>query len=403
MTEEEPVEGSAGSVMPRPVRFGRTAFTGVTLTLGLVGGTVAVYGTILVGVAHRFDLSVATAGITLSANFLGGLLGVVASWWSLRRVAGGRVLASALVVFALGLALAATAPTWPVFVTAITLSGVGFGALDVGVLALMSRTEPDHRAWRLSVTGSGWAIGAIAGPLLIVVIRPAHFEAFLAFAALLALALTALFRDLDAPPARPRADFALAAARPSNRREVLQTYLAAFCCYVGLETAIAGWVATQLHGWHFAVAVGSLVTAGFWAGLAVGRLAARRLLRRWNGDRIVVVGLIGAVALLLAASIRWVAPLAYPLVGIALASVFPLGLHRFTELSPDDHDGVASLVLIGMLGGILGSGAENVAVAVFGLRAVPFVAAGMAALCLAVFASAMRFPTLDRLPASPPA
>jgi fucose permease len=240
------------------------------------------------------------------------------------------------------------------------------------------------------------------GPLIIVVIRPGRFGVFLAAAAALALVLTAFTRDVQAPPVRPQTTVALVAARPSNRRAVLQTFLAVFCCYVALETAIAGWVATQLHGLDFALAIGPLVTAGFWAGLAVGRLGSRRLMRRWDGHRIVLVGLACSVGLLLAASVRWLAPLAYPLVGIALASVFPLGIHRFTELSPDDHDGVASLVLIGMLGGILGSGAENVAVAVFGVAAVPFVAAGLAALCLAVFASATRFPTLVPLPATPP-
>lgn len=399
MTDASPELDVEGALAPSPVRFSRTSFAGITVATGLVGGIVAVYGTILVGVAHRFHLSLATAGVTLSANFVGALLGVVVCWWALRRHGGGRVLASALVVFALGLGLAAVAPSWPVFVAAIVLAGVGFGALDVGGLALLSRTEPGHRAWRLSVTGSGWALGAIAGPLVIVIIRPDRFGVLLAVAGLLALALTAFMRGIEATPPPPKSTVARL-ARPANRSAVLRTFLAAFCCYVALETAVAGWIASQLHGLGYAVTVGSLVTAGFWAGLAIGRLAARRLLRRWDGHWIVLVGLTCAVALLFAAGARWSAPFAYPLAGVALASVFPLGLHRFTELSPDDHDGVASLVLIGMLGGILGSGAENVAVAALGLDAVPFVAAGLAALCLAVFASAMRFPALEATPAA---
>jgi fucose permease len=389
VTDRAPVLDDARELVL--VQFARSAFAGVTIMLGLMGGIIAVYGTILVGIAHHFHLSVATAGVTLSANFAGALLGVAACWWALRHLPGGRVLASALVVFALGLGLASVAPSWPLFVASIAVGGVGFGALDVGVLTLISRTEEGPRAWRLSVTGSGWALGAIAGPLVIVLIRPSRFAAFLAGAGVLALLLAALMRGIAAPPVHESAAAASLAARPGNRSTVLRTFLAAFCCYVALETAIAGWVATQLHGLDFALAVGSLVTAGFWAGLAVGRLAARRLLRRWSGHWIVLVGLACAVGLLLVAGIRVLAPFAYPLVGVALASVFPLGLHRFTELSPDDHDGVASLVLVGMVGGILGSGAENVAVATFGVNAVPFVAAGLAALCLAVFASALRF------------
>lgn len=385
------------------VRLDRTAFLGATLSLGLIGGIAAAYGTFLIGIAHHFGLAIATAGLTLSANFAGALLGVVLCWRALGRFSGEHVLAASLGGLAVGLTLAALAPDWPAFVVGIALSGIGFGAVDFGVVALVSRTASDGRAARLSVSGSGWAFGAIAGPLLIVLIRPAHFEIFLGVAALVALALTVSVRTVRAPAVHPELRRRLVDRRAANRRAVLVTFLAGFASYVALETASAGWLATQLHGWGFAAWVGSLVTAGFWAGLAVGRLLAGRLSSAWVGHGLVLVGLGSSIALLFAAGVRPLAPLAYPLIGFALASVFPLGLHWFTQLSPDDHNGIAWLVLIDMVGGILGSGAESVAVGAFGLRAIPYVAAGFAVLCLAVFASALRFPALDLGPRSSPA
>src|ERR1019366_8453506 len=220
-------------------------------------------------------------------------------------------------------------------------------------------------------------------------------EVFLGVAAFAALALIVAVRAVRAPAVHPEVRQLQVDRRPSNRRAVLLTFLFGFAFYVALETASAGWLATQLHGWGFAVWVGSLVTAGFWAGLAVGRLLAGRHSRRWTGQVLVLFGLGSAIVLLIGANVRVLAPFSYPLIGFALASVFPLGLHWFTQLSPDDHNGLAWLVLIDMIGGILGSGAESIAVSAFGLRAIPYVAAGFAVLCLAVFASALRFRVLD--------
>src|ERR1019366_4938020 len=165
------------------VHLDRTAFLGVTVSLGLIGGIAAAYGTFLIGIAHHFQLSISTAGLTLSANFAGALLGVVLCWRALGHLSGATVLGLSLLGLAMGLLLAAFAPNWPAFVVGILVSGVGFGAVDFGVVAVVSRTGLEGRAARFSVSGSGWAFGAIAGPLLIVLIRPARFEVFLGVAA----------------------------------------------------------------------------------------------------------------------------------------------------------------------------------------------------------------------------
>jgi MFS family permease len=382
------------------VRFSAVSFAGTTLALGLIGAVVAAYGTFLIGIARHFDVSVATAGIALSTNFAGALVGVLLSWRALRRHSGRGVLSVALGVLALGVTFAALAPNWPVFAGAVGLGGVGFGAVDFCAVSLVARTSAGDRASKLSVSGAGWGFGAIAGPLLIVVIRPPHYELFLGLAAVVGVGLVALTGGVDAPPEPHAVTPATGARRRSDRRPILVIFLAALGTYVALETAVAGWLATQLHGWGYATTVGTLVTAGFWAGLAVGRLGAGAVSRRSSVPGLVVTGLAVTVVLLLGASVRSVAPIAYPAAGFALAAVFPLGLDWFTKLSPGDHDGVALLILVDMVGGIVGSGTENVAVAAFGLRAVPFVAAGFAALCLTMFVTARRFP-MAGLPALP--
>jgi MFS transporter, FHS family, glucose/mannose:H+ symporter len=372
-----------------PVDLHRTAFVGATCALGLAGAVVATYGTILVGVAHHFSLPIATAGLVLSSNFAGAVIGVLLAWKALRRQPGARVLAVALLLFAAGLLAAALAPDWPTFIAAIFVGGVGFGAVDFQVVSLVARTEVRARAARLSVSGAGWGLGAIAGPLVIILLRPQNFQIFLAFAAVAGLFLIPMTRSIRAP-VPSRGDAAGSVDRP--HQSILPVFVVALGSYVALETAAAGWLATQLHGWGYDAPVPAAVTAGFWAGLALGRLAGGRLSSRWRSQRLITVGLAIAIVLLVGAGIRVLAPVIYPLVGFAVALVFPLGLHWFTQLRPEDLNGLGLLLLVDMVGGVVGSGAANLCVAVFGLGAVPFVAAAFGALCLSAFLRARRFP-----------
>ena len=85
------------------------------------------------------------------------------------------------------------------------------------------------------------------------------------------------------------------------------------------------------------------------------------------------------------------APYLYPLVGLSLALVYPMGLVWYTTLCPHDDDGVALLILCMMAGGVIGPAMQSLMVSAFGIRVVPMVLAVFAALTCATFASALRF------------
>jgi hypothetical protein len=72
-----------------------------------------------------------------------------------------------------------------------------------------------------------------------------------------------------------------------------------------------------------------------------------------------------------------------------------MGLLWYTELCPSDSDGIALMILFMMAGGILGPGLESLMVSDFGVRVVPIVVASLALADFAVFASALRFKSLD--------
>jgi hypothetical protein len=136
----------------------------------------------------------------------------------------------------------------------------------------------------------------------------------------------------------------------SQRRPILITFIVAYILYVAAESRSAGWIAPQLHRVGYSQSIGSLVTASFWGGLAIGRVVGGPLCRRLS-DRILVLGGLGlAFVLCVGALSNSLAPYAYPLLGLVTASVYPMGLIWYTVLCPHDSDGLALLIIFMMAG-----------------------------------------------------
>ena len=157
------------------------------------------------------------------------------------------------------------------------------------------------------------------------------------------------------------------------------------------STTAAAWITPQLHRVGYSQSFGAVVTAGFWLSLAIGRFLAGPVHRHVSDQRLVIIGLAATVPLALAATVDSLAPAAYPLVGLGLALVYPMGLIWFTNLNPGDGDGLAILVLTMMAGGVIGPALTGAAVSVAGVRAVPVCVACLAAADLAVFFVARQY------------
>ncbi len=75
----------------------------------------------------------------------------------------------------------------------------------------------------------------------------------------------------------------------------------AYIFYTALETGASGWMATQIHGVGYSESIGSVVTAGFWTGMALGRSLGGPLHRRLAEQKLVLGGLCLAIAVCLIA------------------------------------------------------------------------------------------------------
>jgi len=356
-----------------------------------MGAVTSLFGPLLVSFTHRFHLSLPSAGAALSVYFVGATLGVLPGWLGLKRLQGRMVLTFSLVTIVFGAAGSSLAHSWTLFLTSIFLIGLGFGALDIALNTLLARTALRGRAHRLSISNAGYGVGAVICPLTIIALNPNNFRFLFAGLAAIALVLSTLNGGVHAPPLRTEPLQFEMTKMKAQRRPILLTFVVAYVLYVALETSSSGWMATQLHGVGYSESSGSLVTAGFWSGVAIGRLLGGSLYHRLSERKLVLGGLTLATLVCASAFSDALAPYAYPLLGLIVASIFPMGLMWYTMLCPHDSDGLSLLILFMMVGGVAGPAVTSLLVSQFGVRVVPITLATFAALDLAVFLSALRF------------
>lgn len=372
-------------------RFTTLALGGASVTFVLIGLVSSVYGPLLIPFSHRFGLSVSRAGVVLSVHFLGSCVGMLGAWSATRVATGRQVLYASLGLLAAGALIVTWATRWNQLLGAVFVVGLGYGGLDFSLNTLLARTAEEGRARRLSVPNAGFGVGAVIGPLLVIAVHPAHFTTIFLIVGLVAAVSVALTVGVAAPPVREVATAPFSGTERSRRRRILGNFVGAYVIYIALETGLSGWIATDLRHEGHGATVASLVTALFWAGFALGRMLGGPLHRHVGVRRLVLVGL-GATALLaLGASVTAVAPWAFSVAGVALASIFPMGLIWYSELCPDDVHGLAVIIVTMNVGGVLGPSALSVAVALGGVHVVPVAIAALAALNVACFGYATRW------------
>jgi len=367
------------------------AFANMTSMFVLIGAIASLYGPLLIRFSHKFQISLPAAGVVLSVHFVGALFGVPVGWLGVKRVSGKVAVGASLIVLGLGAAGVATADSWTLLLVSVFFVGFGFGALDFGLNTLLARTAIEKRPHRLSLANAGYAVGAVVGPFLVIILHPHNFPILFGAMAIIAVVLSLNNRGLIAPPLRVEQHHHLEVMARSQRRAILWTFIVAYVLYVACESSASGWIASHLNRVGYSASIGSLITAGFWLGLAAGRVIGGPLHKRFSHKLLVLAGLLLAIAVSASALSNGLAPYAYPILGVVLASVYPMGLIWYTLLCPNDGNGLALIILCMMSGGIFGPAAQSVMVAHFGIHAVPIVIASFALLTFGAFSSALRF------------
>jgi fucose permease len=333
-----------------------------------IGGTIL--GPALLQLLSDYQMPPSGAGALFFAGTAGYMLAVLTGGPASDRIGKGFVLATGAVVYALGLAGVALAPSWLLAVLAFFIAGAGNGSIDSGMNALTNdNSPPEGHAREQSLLHAFFGLGALLGPLLIGLLLAAHRgwrPAYLldgAGAAVLFLLLLGL-----RVPARAahQERVALKEIVALTRSRQVALFCGMIGLYVGAELVIGDWGAAYLQrvqDLNSVVAATSLSL--FWAALMVGRLLSALLTRWYNSLQLlsgsIALSLIFSVLLVLAPT-SWVALLALIGCGLGFAAVFPLLMALAGERFPHLTGSMAGLLtaaaalagaLLPWIGGVL--------------------------------------------------
>jgi len=157
----------------------------------LMGAGQSLYGPALPAFSRAFDISLGTAGLLVSAHWVGCALGVAAMFiW-------GRMITPRVVVVAmtLGAALIATRLGWGVTLVGAIVFGAGYGGATVVFNPRVLRAFGVRGPAMLSLLNATFGIGAIGAPLVFVALgnNPAlTFSVFAVFGAIIVAAAGAV-------------------------------------------------------------------------------------------------------------------------------------------------------------------------------------------------------------------
>jgi fucose permease len=364
------------------VHLNRAALAAIAAIFFLMGVVGSAYGPLLEHLSRRFGVSLAVAGGALSAHFLGALVGVLVSMRVLQRVSSRAFVFGGLGFMGLGCAGVALAPSWPSFLAAVLVIGLGWGALDIGCNQLVAHSEGIRRTAALNALNGSFAVGAVAGPILVSTVGRSHLSLLYGGIAVLGFVLYPLV-------ARIKGRLPFLTERVAGRSTAfLGVFMVAFALYVGIEAGTGGWMPSHLESNGVQSLAAATLTSGFWLALAAGRLFAAlipaRVPERWT----VIAGVAVAAIALFSALNPAVAPFAYIVTGLALAPIFPTGVVWMAKLRPGDARATSWLFPASMVGGAIVPGTIGAVIGRFGIAWAPAVLSLVAVGCLAAFAVA---------------
>jgi fucose permease len=325
---------------------------------GLFGLTIGVQGIGWNDVKERIALSLGTFGLAYVITPLVGFALLLFGRGLWRPFSRRQRAVGALAVIAGALTLLATAWSLPVLVLSRLLSGLGFSLLDAAVHDTALDWEATTGGQLLSLLYATFSAGTILGALGAGSIMHAGWEAGAPVAVIIPICLlvAAATAACPYPPRRSQpvgGDDASRHLRMWNRPLLI---LAALCLAGVCAESLGGlWPPLDVRARGGSALASSLALAFFNTRLVGGRLLNGAILGRMGTRaalRLSSLSLASGAGLLAFDGVA-VSVVAYGLVGLGVAGVFPTALSSVRRLPGAGDDATSSLVAIGYLGAVI--------------------------------------------------
>jgi fucose permease len=270
----------------------RGLFIGLFGTFTLFGTSMTIVGAALPKILGDFGWSYGSAGAVIAASAAAYFLSSLFSGRVLKRIGSKATVVVGLAACVLGLAFFAATPSFWLNFLLYALVGAGQGLIEPAVNWAALRMDEKSTSRPMNLMHGAFAIGAVAGPLIIGLLLANGlswtllFRAIAVLFALLGFVLAAMpFEKLG--KAVPEG-----ASKPGAKPRKSPAFLLGFVClllYVGAELGISNWIAEYFVRIFSAdPAFASLTVSLFWIGLLAGRFGVPALYRGSRQEAVLV-------------------------------------------------------------------------------------------------------------------
>ncbi|KAK1988395.1 major facilitator superfamily transporter [Colletotrichum cereale] len=261
-------------------------------------------------------------------------------------------------------------PPFPVFLIGVGIGSFGMGLLDGSWCAWVAGLESANTL--SGILHGSFSTGAAICPYITGIMFSENNDLWyqwfyvLSFASALELLILCLaFRHEDANKYRKnRAYSDQNSLIKVDQGKILKysatwIYAAYLLADVGTESTVSGWVvAFMLRVRHTSTYTSSVCSSGFWAGMAVGRLALGFVTDKLGTRRAVILYLLLTpvfVFLFTLVPVLWVSVLTMSLIGFFMGPLFPSCIVQLVYFLPKElHIGAVSFVAsVGQIGGAI--------------------------------------------------
>ncbi|MFZ1166963.1 MAG: MFS transporter [Candidatus Sulfotelmatobacter sp.] len=310
----------------------KVLFGGAATGIFVFGIVMAVLGTLfgLPEMRQRLQIDLSQQGNVFLLLYLGILLATLLAGPVIDSMGNKLILVTSAALVASGMAGFAYAHSFGGAAIPAVLLGLGGGGLNTSTNALVSDLYGEDRGPMLNVLGIFYGIGALGIPLLAAVIA-GNFPIAqqLLICAGLAGASALLFLGVQFPEASGNRSFSWREALQVAQFPGLLVLGFLLFCESGNEASIGGWSSTYVAETGLGARTATLILAGYWAALMVGRLLVARMLKFVGKRQLVLgsgLGALAGAAILLTSRLEGMLVAGVLLLGFSYAGVFPTAL-----------------------------------------------------------------------------
>jgi fucose permease len=298
---------------------------------------ITIIGPTLSQLSKDFSLGLSEMGISLTCQFIGFTVFVVASGIAADHIGKKNVVSGALIMLVISSLALSFSPNYSLFCAALLFLGGGMGILETMSNALLADIHPGNSVFMLNFLQVFFGLGAIFGPILVgaAYSRDISWRLVYQVTGVITAAITLWFVINKLPPLPKTEKIYLKDVR--NLMSDIRFLMICFCMfsYTGAESSGWGWLSTYAEtNLGFSVFESSAAVAVFWIAVTVIRLIISLSIKKMNLVKLIIslavsAGIVCAVMGVMRQGIFvWVV---IALLGIACSSHWGLILSYGTE------------------------------------------------------------------------